>query len=304
MLILLNLSSNFCKLKGLKIWEDFMLEKLRLTVLSENRVTNPKLIAEQGLSILVETADDSVLFDTGQTDALLYNAKNLGVDLSRVTKVVQSHGHFDMTGGLKHLVQQFGKKQVYCHPNLFNKKFNIIDQERVNIGVPWEKAELESMGTRFILKTHPMEISPDIWISGEIPRLTDYEYIDETYQERVLESFIHDQIHDDMSLIIKTTKGLIILMGCGHAGPVNTAKHAMRISGMNHIHAIVGGMHLHRAPDEKIEKIVNNLIKLNPGFIIPLHCCGFRSINLLYNQLKDRVLLFNVGDTFELNWFL
>jgi 7,8-dihydropterin-6-yl-methyl-4-(beta-D-ribofuranosyl)aminobenzene 5'-phosphate synthase len=278
-----------------------MISQLKLTILCENRVTDPNLIAEQGLSILIETPAGTILFNSGQTDVILRNAKALKIDLSSLQKIVLSHGHFDMAGGLPFLIEEIGQIDVYCHPNLFNKKYRIIDDERIDIGIPWEKSDLEELGANFILKSHPKEIIPDIWISGEIPRLTDYEYIDETYQERILESFIHDQLNDDMSLIINTLKGLIILLGCGHAGPVNTIKHAMRVSGENKIYAVVGGMHLHQAPLEKIQKIVKNLINLNPEYIIPLHCCGFRCINLLFNQLKDRILLFNVGSTFTLN---
>jgi 7,8-dihydropterin-6-yl-methyl-4-(beta-D-ribofuranosyl)aminobenzene 5'-phosphate synthase len=279
-----------------------MLSELKLTILCENRVTNPELIAEQGLAILVETPDDTVLFNTGQTDTIIHNAQALGINLSSIHSVVLSHGHFDMVGGLPYLLKKVRSLKIYCHPNLFNKKFHLTDKGRVEIGVRWEKSELEDLGAKFILKTHPIEIIKDIWISGEIPRLTAYEYIDETYQERVLESYIHDEIHDDMTLIINTSHGLIILLGCGHAGPVNSIKYAMRTTGINKVHVVMGGMHLHKAPEEKIESIVYHLIRLNPDFIIPLHCCGFRSINKLYNRLRDRILLFNVGDSFTLNY--
>jgi 7,8-dihydropterin-6-yl-methyl-4-(beta-D-ribofuranosyl)aminobenzene 5'-phosphate synthase len=278
-----------------------MLSKLTLTILCENRVVNPELMAEQGLSIIVTTADGKILFDTGQTGTLLHNANRLKVDLKQIKKVVLSHGHFDMVGGLHHLLTEVTPLEVYCHPNLFSKKFKIQDMERVEIGVPWEKAELEGMGAKFILKTHPKEIMKDVWISGEIPRLTSYEYIDETYQERVLESFIHDELHDDMALIINTIRGLVILLGCGHAGPVNTIKHAMRITGNNKVHMVAGGMHLHRAPEDKINQITQNLMYLNPDYVMPLHCCGFRCINQLYNLARERVLLYNVGDTFTIN---
>lgn len=277
-----------------------MLSRVKLTVLSENRVDDPKLIAEQGLAIFVETPDGHVLFDTGQMKAILLNARQLGIDLSRLDWVFLSHGHYDHTGGLHYLLKETNKLKVICHPNLFNKKFRILNGEKVDIGVPWEKTELEEMGAEFVQKTRPMELLPDVWISGEIPRITDYEFIDETYQERILESYIHDELHDDMALIIRTVRGLIVLMGCGHSGPINTLKHAMRIMGENRIYAVIGGMHLHRAPDEKIEKIVQSLVSLNPEFIIPLHCSGFRTINKLFNIFKERVLLFNVGDTFEL----
>jgi len=70
---------------------------------------------------------------------------------------------------------------------------------------------------------------------------------------------------------------------------------------MKKIHAIIGGMHLQRCPEEKIDKIVENLIRLNPDFLVPLHCCGFRAINKMFNRFKERVLLYNVGDTFTFN---
>ncbi|UCF62921.1 MAG: MBL fold metallo-hydrolase [bacterium] len=277
-----------------------MLTELKLTILCENRVVNPNLIAEQGLSILIETPQGKLLFDTGQTDTVVHNAKMLGIELNDVNKIVLSHGHFDMVGGLPYLLREIPKATIYCHPNIFHKKFKIKDKERVDIGIRWEKSDIEELGAQFLLKSKPKEIIPNVWISGEIPRLTDYETIDETYQEQVLESYIHDEIHDDISLIIKTEHGLIILMGCGHAGPVNTVKHAMRLTNENMIHLVMGGMHLQTASDDKISHIVDHLVDLQPDFIAPLHCCGFRCINKLFNQLHEKIKLMNVGDRYSI----
>jgi len=278
-----------------------MIKKLRITILCENRVTNPQLVAEQGLSLLIEMPEGKILFDTGQTDTVVRNAKSLNLKLNEVTKIALSHGHFDMTGGLPHLLREISHPQIYCHPNLFNKKFKLRDNERIDIGVPWEKSDLEELGANFILKARPLEILPDALITGEIPLLTSYESIDEIYQEQILESYIHDELHDDMALILKTKKGLILLLGCGHSGVLNTIKYAMRLTGENRIHLVMGGMHLQQATDKKIEKVVNNLMNLKPDYVAPLHCCGFRCINQLYNQIKNRTLLYNVGDSFSLN---
>ncbi len=275
-----------------------MLSRIKFTILSENRVENPDFIAEQGLAIFIETPEGNLLFDTGQMNAILHNAPRAGIDLHSLSAVFLSHGHFDLTGGLRHLMTKVHPLDIYCHPNLFNKKYRIVDGEKAEIGVPWEKSELEEKGAVFHLKTRPKEILPDVWLSGEIPRVTPYEKIDETYQERILESYIHDELHDDMALIIKARAGLIVLLGCGHAGPINTLKHAMRIMGENRILAVMGGMHLSRAPEEKITKIVTNLVRLNPAYLIPLHCCGFRAITLMYHHFRDRLRLLNVGDSF------
>ncbi|MEJ2637034.1 MAG: MBL fold metallo-hydrolase, partial [Calditrichia bacterium] len=112
-----------------------MLSQLKLTVLSENRVVNPKLLAEQGLSIFIETPGGNILFDTGQMRATIQNAKQLGIDLKTLNKVFLSHGHFDHCGGLRYLISHVHPLEVICHPNLFNKKYRVIDGERVDIGV-------------------------------------------------------------------------------------------------------------------------------------------------------------------------
>jgi len=277
-----------------------MLSNVKLTVLSENRVINPGLIAEQGLSILVETADQCILFDTGQTDAYIKNADALNIDLKCVQKIVLSHGHYDHAGGLPHIFKITKPIDVLCHPALTNKKYRVFPAGRTDIGVPWEKGRIKSKGAKFIFKTHPLEIAPNILISGEIPRNSVFEYVDETYQQRPLVSYIHDEIHDDMCLIINTIRGLIILLGCSHAGPVNSIMHAMRVARNKKIYAVMGGMHLQHSKEEKITKIVDHLIALNPYYLIPLHCTGLPAINKMIGALGNRVKLLNVGDCFEL----
>ena len=264
-----------------------MLSDVKFTILSENRVINPRLCAEQGLSIFVETANGNILFDTGQTEAFVRNAKELGVDLNSVQKIVLSHGHYDHTGGLPHFLAKTKVREIICHPSVIHKKYKVYPTGGIDIGVPWEKNDLITRGARFDFKTHPHEIMPDIWISGEISRNTAYEKVEETYQQRPCVNYIHDEIHDDMCLIFNTTKGLIILLGCGHAGPINSIKQAMRITGNKQIFAVIGGMHLQHSPDEKIKKIVNNLINLNPARLVPLHCTGLPAINRMLTAIKN-----------------
>lgn len=278
-----------------------MLANVKLTILAENRVSDPRLLAEQGLSVFIETENGNLLFDVGQTDAFIKNAKELEIDLKSIQAIVISHGHFDHAGGLPHYLREIKHTEVICHPAACNKKYKVYTGGRLEIGVPWKKSKLAAMGANFTTKSHPYEVIPDVWISGEIPRNTKYEKIDEKYQQRVLESYIHDEMHDDMTLIINTKKGLIVLLGCGHAGPVNSLKHAMRVLDQKKVYAVIGGMHLQHVSEDRIKQIINNLKKINPQYLIPLHCTGFTAIQMMFQKFKNRVKLMNVGDSFNLD---
>ena len=117
--------------------------------------------------------------------------------------------------------------------------------------------------------------------------------------ERILESDIHDELHDEAALHIKTEKGLVILMGCGHKGPINTIKNGMRKTGIHKVHAVLGGMHLKNSSDEKIDKIVSALKEIEFDYLFPLHCTGFNAISKFKHEFGDKIQLLNVGDTVE-----
>jgi len=278
-----------------------MLSSVRLTILAENRVSNPRLLAEQGLSIFVETSSGNLLFDTGQTTAFMHNAKELKLNLQQLKGIVLSHGHYDHTGGLIHFLRELGPTDVYCHPAIANKKYKVYPGGNLDIGVPWESSKMKAAGARFVYKSHPYEILPDIWLSGEIPRNCKYEFIDEVYRQKVLESYIHDELHDDFCLVLNSEKGLVVLLGCGHSGVINSIKHASRITENRHIHAVIGGMHLAHVSQERISKIIHNLKKLDPDIVIPLHCTGFPAINQMFNTMKNHIQLLSVGDRFNIN---
>jgi 7,8-dihydropterin-6-yl-methyl-4-(beta-D-ribofuranosyl)aminobenzene 5'-phosphate synthase len=277
-----------------------MLDQLEITVLAENRVTNPKLYAEQGLSFHIASPEGNFLFDTGHHDAFIRNADQLGINLTQVDKIIFSHGHYDHTGGLFYYLQTLGEATIICHYNIFNRKFRVFEGGRLEVGIPYEESDLKKTGGDFIYKTQPFNLSENILSTGEVPRITDYETPDEVHQELVLESYITDVLNDDMGMVLKTSKGLIVLLGDSHSGPVNTVKYAMRLTGIQKVHAIIGGMNLIHASMEKIEKIGRGLMQINPQYLIPLHSTGFQAMNHFYHIFKKRLLLFNTGDRLTL----
>ncbi len=277
-----------------------MLDDVKITILVDNQVSRANLIAEQGLSLLVETPQGKILFDTGQSDVFMKNAENLGKDLSDLKTIVLSHGHYDHTNGLYYYLKTFGKAHVIAHYNLFHKKFKIVNGERMFIGIAHEEDDFKRLGAHFEYVNNSHTVLEDVIISGEIHRLTDFETIFEHYEERVLESYIHDELHDDMALYLKTSRGLIVLLGCGHAGVINTIKQGLRLTGLKEVYAVMGGMHLAQAPQERIQRTINELKKLNPHYIVPRHCTGFRAKNLSFNEFGDRALVYNVGDQLTL----
>ncbi|MCB9090008.1 MAG: MBL fold metallo-hydrolase [Calditrichae bacterium] len=277
-----------------------MLNQVEITILAENRVNSMDLIAETGLSFHIASSEGNFLFDTGSKNAFLQNARSLGIDLGQVDAIIFSHGHYDHTGGLYHYLKAFGKATVICHYNIFHRKFRMYDGGRLEVGMPREEHELTSLGCKFIFKSSPYHLSENILSSGEIPRITEYETPTQVHKELVLESLITDELKDDMCLIINTRKGLIILLGDSHSGPVNSTKHAMRATGVKNVYAIMGGMNLVNEPQEKIESIAKGLKQINPRYIIPLHSTGFLALHYFYEVFKDKVLLLNTGDKFTL----
>lgn len=279
-----------------------MLQNVEITILAENRVRRAGLRAENGLSLFISTSEGDYLFDTGARDAFLYNAETLDIDLGKkVDKIIFSHGHHDHTGGIYAYLKKFGKATVICHYNIFNRKFRVVNGGRLEVGLPYEEKDLVKMGGKFIYKTHPFHLTENILTTGEIPRITDYEKSTQVHQQMVLQDYITDDLHDDMALVIKTRKGLIILLGDCHSGPVNTVRYAAEITETDEIYAILGGMNLVEAPIDKIQQIVNGLREFQPRFVVPLHSTGFRAMNQLYNTFgPERVLMLNTGDRFKL----
>ena len=264
---------------------------LKITTLSENTADALGLLAEWGLSILVETGDTNVLLDTGQTISVGHNAEALGIDLHKIDKIILSHGHIDHTGGLMNVLGLIGKTTiVIAHPDIVDSKYSgKQEDQRKNIGLPFQLQELENLGAKFKLSKKPVKITPDIMTTGEVPMVTDFEQIDPDRFFVKEDSMWHpDELKDDLALIINTKPGLIVVLGCGHRGVINTLYHAQKLTGRKEIRMVVGGCHLINSPAERVYKTVAALKELNVQKIGVSHCTGLEASAIMAQELGGR----------------
>jgi len=275
---------------------------LRLTIVCENTVGRPiPALGEHGFACLVETAAGTWLFDTGRGQSLLPNLAALGVDPHRIDGVILSHGHNDHTGGLLALLQQVGPRPVYAHPEIFAERYWQGLHERRDIRLPHTRAELESAGAQFRFSETLTSLAPGLFFSGSIPRRCEAETGDPHLVRPAAdaEGFVADAFNDDAAIAIETPRGLVVLLGCAHAGMINTLEHFRRELAAQPIHAVIGGSHLGPAGDAQFSETLGYLGRLPIDRIGLSHCTGQIRAAQLYAQFPNRVFFASVGTVFQ-----
>ena len=273
---------------------------IRITTLSEN-TANYGVIAEWGLSILVEVDETSILMDTGLSFSAVHNAGRMGVDLTTIDSIVLSHGHADHTGGLRDVLEVKGAVDVIAHPDIWVEKYAKRGQgEERKIGIPFPQQELEELGARFNLDREPVNITSHVMTTGEVPMVTEYEQIEQGLFVKEDEELIPDPLADDLALVADTDFGLVVILGCAHRGIVNTLRHAQTITGKEFIYAVIGGTHLVGASEERIDRTIADLSEMGIQRLGVSHCTGFHASARLAQAFEDIFFLNNAGSRFEL----
>ena len=273
--------------------------------------TVPGLVAEHGFSALVTVRrgvrTHTLLFDTGVSpDGMAGNMERLDVKAGDIEAVVLSHGHFDHAGGflgLSRLRKRAGIP-LTLHPGVWTPRRVAFPGLE-----PWElpvlkRSSLEAEGFEVIERREPSALLDGcVLITGEVDRTTEFE----------TGMPFHEHLHngrwepdplilDDQALVVHVRdKGLVVLTGCGHAGAVNIARHALRLTGVDQLHGLLGGFHLTGPAFEPIiEPTVRALSELGPNLVVPAHCTGWRAQMRLANALPDAYVPNSVGTTFHL----
>lgn len=272
---------------------------IRLTILCENsveRVSPGGLIGEHGFACHLQTGQGNYLFDTGGGLSIINNSSALEVNLQNLQGIIFSHGHLDHTGGLQQVLQQLDRVPVYAHPDLFVQRHSSNGNQLRSIGIPWQKEPLEQMGADFRLDRASQEITADLTLSGEIPRINEFETGD---QNLVIISAdgqqATDPLADDLSLFINSKNGLVILLGCAHAGLLNIIEQARKVTGQKKIHMLIGGTHLKFSSEAQLANTLDQLETFAIDRIGVSHCTGLQQAQKLAERFGERFFFATVG---------
>lgn len=277
---------------------------LRITVLCDNVVGIPLGIGEHGFAAYVERDGEPVLLDTGNGTGIVPNAMVFGKDLRAVKKILISHGHYDHTEGLSKVLGMNRGAEVWGHPDMFKeriaeKKLGDMIIKRF-VGIPHRREYLEFLGAKFHLESGFQEVAKGLFVTGEVPRRTPFEKGDPDLFEPKGDTLVVDPILDDQSMVIRTSKGLVVVFGCAHAGMINTLRYAREKTGEERIYAVLGGTHLGFLGEEQLEASIEELKKMDPQIVGISHCTGMKAALRLMQEFGERFAFAHVGSVFQL----
>ncbi|MCX5834121.1 MAG: MBL fold metallo-hydrolase [Deltaproteobacteria bacterium] len=276
----------------------------RAKAVKDGEIKN-SVLAEHGFSAVVRISSGgkkrTLLFDFGfSKDGAAYNADLLGIDLKEVEVMVLSHGHSDHLGGLESLVGRIGRKGIplVLHPAAFKPSRYLKFGEKRHYFPAVTRARFEKLGIRLIETRAPYSLlGGQALFLGEVRRETAFEkgMPMAHFEDKGSEKW--DPIEEDSALVMNLKgKGLIVLSGCAHSGIINTVKFAREITGIEKIHAVMGGFHLAGPTFESIiGKTADALKKIDPAYVIPCHCTGRKAVMAIEKKMPDQFLLNMAG---------
>jgi 7,8-dihydropterin-6-yl-methyl-4-(beta-D-ribofuranosyl)aminobenzene 5'-phosphate synthase len=287
---------------------------------------------EWGLSLFVESQraaeQRSIMLDFGYTPtALLNNAELLGVDPKKIDALVVSHGHYDHFGGLIGFLDKFrslmqadltlyaGGEDNFCtrHQVLAVQGMPVQGEPGLSQWGTLDRRELAARNVKTVLAETPAVIAGHAFTTGQIKRRTVEKVTGGARVEYAMKDgfgcnaahfapgeqlgkIVDDQhYHEHATCFNVKDRGLVVLSSCGHVGIVNSAKQAQEVSGVQKVHALVGGFHLCATADPQLKLVIEEIKALNPDVIIPMHCSGDNFARAVRETMPDKLIQPSTG---------
>jgi len=271
-----------------------------------NWTEREQLIAEHGYSLLLtvqrEGHSESVLYDAGLgRKTVQHNMDVLEVRANDLRAVILSHGHADHHGGLEGIIQRIGRPRMplILHPDVWRERRVVFPTGNEIHMPPPSHVDLDREGVAIIEERGPsLLLDGTVLVTGQVERVTDFEKGFPPQQARTDHGWEPDTwVWDDQAVVCHVKdKGLVVLSSCSHAGAINVLRHAQRLTGVDKIHAFVGGLHLSGGLFEPIiPRTLAELAALGPAVVVPGHCTGWKATHELARQLPQAYVQTSVG---------
>ena len=275
-----------------------------------------------GLSLLLETQraaeQRTVMLDFGYTaEALLNNMEMVGADPKKIEAFIVSHGHFDHYGGMLGLLDKH-RNVLPAHLTLyaggednFCKRYAGGPGQLAENGI-LDRRELASRNVKVVLAENPVVVG-HAFTTGKIKRASIEKVLPNTRVEFAIKDGLgcnashytpaelqgkivpDEHVHEHATCVNVKDRGLVVISSCGHVGIVNSARQAQEVSGVQKVHALVGGFHLGPATPDYINQVMREIKTLDPDVIIPMHCSGDGFTQAVRAQMPDKLLLAGTG---------
>lgn len=281
---------------------------VRITTLIEN---NPdlhhQLQNEHGLSLFIEFDGRRLLFDTGQTGALVENAKKLQIDLKTVDGIVISHGHYDHAGGIKKVCHYIKEGTPFLvGEEFFQEKYKVVTKptelDEISYhynGIDVTRKEIKASGLLLSCITDDITyLSHNILLFKNFEQVTSFESMQNKFVRNVNGSYETDCFQDELVMGLVTKNGLIVVVGCSHVGIINIIQTIQKRVNMP-IYAVIGGTHLVDASEERIDQTIKQFKQRNIQWLAVSHCTGQRAMRKMEEAFSQRFQMNVTGHVME-----
>lgn len=280
-----------------------------------------RIYGEFGLSLHLESQRESekrnFLLDFGYTPGALFNNLDiLKLDIASLDALILSHGHFDHFGGLlpflkrerakmrRDLAIYAGGEDTFCYRRGGQESY-VLDRR-----------ELAAANVQVVMAEKPAVIEGHAFTTGSVPKKS----FEKVFSAQQIEIGVRDGAGCDASHFSKEeqegkivpdqfkgehatcfnvkSRGFVVMSSCGHAGIVNSIRQAQAVSGVEKVHAVIGGFHLSPTPEPHVAQVVKALKEINPDCVIPMHCSGQTFIQMVQREMPDKLILSYTGSRY------